>query len=357
MHCLAYANNGSAYNKHLTPRSFLTGRLYDSIYIRFLSTYVEKERYAVFSGTLAKSGNSTGTRFSNSSESGYALSGPVKNLLEGMEYNVTRPESPIANGDFSISDYDISPDGSLVSFVSKAPQLPKNNYTAAYIYLVPQDGSSVARAVNGPGSDAPAAAQGWSSAPRFSPNSMMIAYWQEDGVAYESDLHKMYVYHIESDTIQPVAANWDYWAQSLDWSPDGTKLYVGSDYHGGTRLFIFPLDAKPDYKPKNLTDDTEAWQVHSLPNGNALITAWADWSSILYYSVTPEGNKTYHYKANENDTELAGLGPQDVGHFWYEGALGDLQQAHVIYPTGFSSNKTYPLLFFIDGGPQDYFGK
>lgn len=72
----------------------------------------------------------------------------------------------------------------------------------------------------------------------------------------------------------------------------------------------------------------------------------------MIYTVTPQGETQFYYKSHEHDPELAGLGPEDVGDFWYTGVLGDPQQALVVYPTDFDARKVYDLAFHIHGGPQ-----
>ncbi len=342
LNCLAY-ENGTAYNEDLAEVPYTTGRLYDSIYVRHWDLYLTQQRYAVFSGTLTGSGSS------------YDFNGEVTNLLEGIEAPVTRPETPVqpygGNG-----DYDISPDGSTVVFLTKAPELPKANSTASYLYLVPHDGSSVPAQLNGPGSAAPASAQGASGAPLFSPDGKSIAYFQQDGVSYESDRSKMYVADIASGGITPIAENWDSSAATIKWSRDCNDLYVASDYLASTRLFIVPADAGADFKPTNITDVTSVSDYYVLPGGDALVTANAVWSPFNVYTLTPTGDASYLYNANEENAEFAGLGPDDVDFMWYEGTLGDQQQAIVVYPTDFDPSQVYDFIFYVHGGPQGYTG-
>lgn len=342
LNCLAY-ENGTAYNEDTAEVPYHTGRLYDSIYVRHWDTYLTQQRYAVFSGTLTSSG------------SGYDFNGEMTNLLMGMEAPVTRPECPVQPFGGS-GDYDLSPDGSTVVFLTKAPELAKANYTASYLYLVPFDGSSVAQQLNGPGSAAPSTAQGASGAPVFSPDGAYIAYFQQDGISYESDRSKLYVADVESGDITPVASNWDASAAVIKWSHDCSELYVASDYWASTRLFIIPADASADFKPTNITDITSVSDYYVLPGGDALVTATAVWSSFNVYVTTPDGDASYLYQANEEDEELAGLSPDSVDYIWYEGTLGDQQQAIVVYPTDFDPNQVYDFIFYVHGGPQGYTG-
>lgn len=340
----AYANNGSAYNEELVSTPASTGMLYDSVWVRHWDSAVTQERYSVFAGSL-----------SSSNSSDLSLSGNMTNLLLGIDAPITRPETPYQPFGGS-GDYDLSPDGSQVVFMTKAPELPKANFTASYLYLVPHDGSSVAKQLNGPGSKAPEEAKGASAAPVWSPNGKRIVYNQMDEINYESDRAKIYIVDVDSGDITPIAGDWDTSASSIKWSPDCSELYVQGDYIGSTRLFILPSDAGSDFKPEPVTDNTTVSDFYVLPNGDALVSSNAVWSSRMVYTVTPEGETDYLFKAQDVDSELAGLSEADQGWMWYEGTLGDQQQALVVYPEDFDENKVYDLAFIVHGGPQGYSG-
>jgi hypothetical protein len=249
VNALAYSN-GSAYNEELATAAKSAGQVYSANFIRHWDAYITAQRYAVFSGVLS------------SGYGGFSLEGDMKNLLVGINASITRPETPVQPfGD--AGDYDISPDGSMVAFLTKAPELPKANYTASYIYVVPHDGSEAPVAVNGPGSSAPETAQGGSASPRWSPDSKKLAYAQQDGIAYESDRFKLYVASMDglNSTVSAVAEDWDSSPSGMSWSHDGKDLWVISELYAANRLFIVPADADASYtraftKPCGLCDPT-----------------------------------------------------------------------------------------------------
>jgi dipeptidyl aminopeptidase/acylaminoacyl peptidase len=279
----------------------------------------------------------------------------MKNLLSGMNYTVTRPESPVQGSSSDPADYDLSPDGSMVAFRTKAPELAKANYTASYIYVVPHDGSEVAVPVNGPGTTAPETAQGASGYPTWSHDGKKLAYGQQDGIFYESDRYKLYVAEIDglNSKVRSVAEDWDSAPSGVSWSPDDKDLWVTSELHASVRLWIVPQDAAADFKPANITGpDTTLAAFDVLPDGSAFVSAAASWSSRIFYSQQPGQDKKILFTANEVDPELKGLGPQDVSNFWVENDDGDMIQTFVFYPTGFDPTKKYPLAFVVHGGPQ-----
>ncbi|KAI0196633.1 dipeptidyl-peptidase-like protein V precursor [Xylaria flabelliformis] len=346
VNALAKWEDGSAYNPELAVAPLTSGAIYDSNYIRHWDTYITSQRYAVFGGKLVRS--------SKGGNKQYSLKGELRNLLLGINATVTRPETPVQPfGDQG--DYDLSPNGETVAFLTKAPELSKANYTASYIYLASHNGSGVAVAVNGPNTSVPEKAKGASGSPRWSPDGRKLAYVQQDGISYESDRYKLYVAAVEglNSKISPLVENWDSSPSSLQWTPDSKSLWVASELHASTRLFTIPYNAKSSFVPKNFTGpDTNLADFAILPDGRALVSASASWTSRIFYTQSPGKNKKILFTANEVDPELRGLRPDSVSNFWVENDDGDQIQTFVFYPTDFDPQKRYPLAFIIHGGPQ-----
>ncbi|KAJ5716289.1 hypothetical protein N7493_008200 [Penicillium malachiteum] len=252
------------------------------------------------------------------------------------------------------SDYDISPDGEWVAFRSKAPELPKANNTASYIYLVPHDGSQPPKAINGP--DSPGALEGVhgdSSSPSFSPDSKRVAYLQMRNIAYESDRRILYIYEIGSKkAITALARDWDRSPESVKWTIDGKSLILNAEDYARTRLFILPIDADDKFKPQNFTDTGSVNEWYNIPTGDVLVSGSAIWTSWTVYTATPGKsiNKVL-FSANEVDPGLKGLGPADIDEFYFRGNWTDIH-SWMIYPPNFDRTKTYPLMFWVHGGPQ-----
>lgn len=334
--------NGTAYNEALAETPLSTARLYDSIYVRHWDRWLTPQTYTVFAGALTPASNSS------DSSSTWSFSGELRDLLTGIEGRAEAPVQPFGGS----GDYDITPDGATVAFLTKAPELPYANFTTSYIYLVPHSRLSTAVPLNGHNCTAtPENARGASGAPRFSPDGSSIAYFQMDGESYESDKNRIYVANIgDSITVTELAENWDRSPDQLRWGPDGQTLYVAAADIGRERLFSLPIDAGTDYVPTNYSDPGEVFSFHVLPDSSALVSASSIWSSRDFYIATPE-NRTWLFSANTTDPELAGLGPEDVSEIWYRGNKSTVH-GWVVYPEGFSDTSTYPLAFLIHGGPQ-----
>ncbi len=287
-------------------------------------------------------------------DGGYSFSGELTNYVSGI-CNVTCAESPYDQSDES--DYDISPDGNNVVFLTKDTSLPLANYTTNVIYQVPFTGTAKdAVPINARGSTKYAEAQGAATSPRFSPSGKQIAYFQMNGINYESDRNILYVANADAQdfNVTALAHDWDRSPDSLAWSKDSETIFVVAPDLGRQRIFPIPLSAGDSYVPKNITNEGGPAGFYVLPDNSILVSDAKIWSSRDIYTITSEGevSKTY-FQANLVDPALAGLGPEDVSEFYYSSNTSEIeQQAWIIYPEGFDENKTYPLAFITHGGPQ-----
>ncbi|RMZ88435.1 hypothetical protein DV736_g4344, partial [Chaetothyriales sp. CBS 134916] len=337
---LAYSN-GTAYNEELEEKPLSTARIYTSIYVRHWDTWLTDKKYNIFAGKL------TGGHHS------YSFDGKLVNLQAGLS-NVTRSETPVQPFG-GAGDYDISPDGKTVAFLTKNVDLALANYTSSQVYLVPFSGKSPPQPINAIGGPVtPEHAQGASAAPTFGPDGSKIAYLQMDGIFYESDKNKVYVAStdLKNPNITVLAEDWDTTPDQLAWSVNGTSLFVAGPDLGNERIFEIPLNAGADYKPTNITDQGVVSAFSILRDGNILVSDSKIWSSADFYIISASGHVVRDlFHANEVDDELSGLSAADVSEFYFRGNFSDIQ-SWIIYPANFTAKKSYPLAFIVHGGPQ-----
>lgn len=293
--------DGKLFNPEAAKTPLSSARIYDSLFVRHWDYWLTQEFQAVFSGSLKKEGRK------------YSFDGKLNNLVSPIKY-AESPYPPFGGTE----DYDLSPDGKTVAFMSKAPELPKANVTTSYIFVGPHDNSALFQPINK--DNAPEGVVGASSAPKFSPNSNSLAYLQMHEYNYESDRRIIYIADLGSNKIRSVASEWDRSPDSIRWTPDGKKLYVTAEDDGTVKLFSLPSDARASHKPRAFVHEGSVGSVAMVGKTKAaLITGSAQWSSANYIIVKPGGFSKKLFYANENDPELEGLSPQDVEEFWFEG--------------------------------------
>lgn len=278
-----------------------------------------------------------------------AFNGMLLNLLRGVK-NLESPVQPFGG----TSDFAITSDGKTVAFLSKAPELGQANHTASYIYIVPHDRSSIAKAVNAPTSrGTPKNARGASASPTFSPDGKTLAYLQMDDSTYESDRNKLYTTKLGSGVIKAVAHNWDRSPASLTYSVDGKSFFLLAGEYGREKLWSLPVTAGANATPKAITHEGSVSGFHQISDNSILVSNSSIVSSTGYAVVSTTGasEPKVLLAPNKIDPQLAGLSDAQVEEFWYEGSWTKIH-GWITKPSNFDPTKQYPLAFLIHGGPQ-----
>lgn len=240
----------------------------------------------------------------------------MKNLFGGVK-GLESPVPPFG----STADFDLSPDGQTVAFLSKPPDQGAANTTASYIYVVPHSGSKKPVTINPPSeSYTPAGA---SANPIFSPDGKSVAYLQQDENGYESDKNKLYSYDLSSKKITQYAEGWDRSPAAITYSKDGNTFLLITEEHGREKLFTLSTSAKPSVEPKAVTgaEQGSVSQVSPLSNDVLLLSTTSLVSSTGFSKLTLSTNTTAVVLApNQVDPALKPLSRGSVGEFWFDGA-------------------------------------
>ncbi|KAG0633016.1 Alpha/Beta hydrolase protein [Tuber brumale] len=327
--------NGTIYNPESAPKKLDTGLTYESLFVRHWDVYDKPEKSSLFSGVLSLDGDR------------FKLEKEIKNLMAGADGTIETPIAPFGGAD----DFDVSPDGQTVAFVSKTPYLNPANYTQVLVYIVPFDGSSKPEPINLEGKDTGGdpLPEGAASSPKFSPDGGALAYLQMYINGYESDQNNVFIYKMDSSSITAFWKPWDRSPSGLLWSSDASTIYLTAESYGRVRIFEAHID---DDTPKEITAEGNIVALHLLPSGDFLISRDSLTSSIGYFVFNPSSK---HFKTlllpTEVDPQLADLSKITVEDFSFDGAETKVH-GFIVKPSDFDSSKKTRLAFLIHGGPQ-----
>ncbi|KAI9246100.1 Alpha/Beta hydrolase protein [Phascolomyces articulosus] len=302
-----------------------SGIAYDHLMVRHWDQFVVQKKHNIFAVHL------------DVSEDGrYKVSEEPLNLLAGSEL-----ESP-DNAFPSNSDFDISPDGEEVAFVSKI-QSPDNAWqTSKHVYIVPIAGHSRPFPLNG---DIPAA----SGSPTYAPSGS-LAYLQMLTPQYESDRNRIVVYDRATGHRSYLVEAWDRSPSELAFSPDSSVLYVVAEEYGREKIFSINIKSE-EILP--LTQEHAASGISVLPSGSLVFSV----NSMQFPNVVHTLDiSTGLVQATGVPTDLfetlKEIDLQKPEEFEFRGALGDQVHGWLIKPPNFDPDAKYPIAFLIHGGPQ-----
>ncbi|KAE8449415.1 hypothetical protein EG329_008316 [Mollisiaceae sp. DMI_Dod_QoI] len=343
------APNGTLYNSALAETPVSSARLYTQIFVRHWDTYLTPQRNSIWYTTLSTS--------TTNETAAYTLGEPV-NALNGT--GMESPIPPFGGTD----DYDISSYGLV--FIAKDITLNQATTTKSDVYYLPlttfTEPAPSPQIVSTPG------IEGASDGVVFSPCAPSIAFVRQKGISYESDKNRIFLVPDVTDDLTATEfyasedglGAWDRSPGTIFWSQDGKTLYVSSEDYARVRLFSLPADPEAANElPKLVFKDGAVSDVKWLGDDKLLISSTSFIDNSLYFSVNPSTSAATNassgislISANLGNGTKYGLSKSQVSEAFYKGDGDYLVHTWIIRPSFFKENETYPLAFYIHGGPQ-----
>ncbi|CZR50334.1 related to secreted dipeptidyl-peptidase V precursor [Phialocephala subalpina] len=339
------APNGTLYNSALAEEPVSTGRMYTQLFVRHWDTYLTPQRNSIWYTALSTNGTA------------YTLGEPV-NALNGTGF-----ESPIPP--FGGTDnYDISSSGLV--FIAKDITLNQATTTKSDVYYLPLT-TFTEPAPEPQIVTTPNGIEGASAGVVFSPSSPSIAFVRQKGISYESDKNRIFVvpdvttdltaseFYSSEDGI----GTWDRSPGAVFWGQDGKKIYAEAEDFARVRLFSLSADPETTEAPKLIFVDGAVSDVQHLGNDKLLISSTSYIDNSLYFAVDPVAAAATNatsgidlISANLGNGTTYGLSKSQVSEAFYKGDGDYMVHTWIIRPSFFKENETYPLAFYVHGGPQ-----
>lgn len=339
--------DGFLFNPEDVPKSYSSGKVYNSLMVRHWDKYVSPNRNALWYGVLERSAPHI-----TESRGRWTLSG-LTNALRG-----TKLEAPIPP--FGGTDhFDVGQHGIL--FVSKDPSSDPAYTTKCDCYFIPlstfKEQSPKMRKFNTPGFE------GAASSPALSPIEGNAAFLKMKKDGYESDKNSLVVIHdlFKSDsTVEALTSDdghgvWDRSPSSVSWSNNGLTLYLQAEDTGRGLLFEFTPTAEKGYPPKKITHDGHVSDVRPAAMGSSklFISSSTLIDNSLYSIIDPtEPHEIRTVSSSSRDGLSFGLSKDQVSEIWFKGAGDYKVHAWVMKPSNFNESSKYPLAYLVHGGPQ-----
>ena len=253
---------------------------------------------------------------------------------------VTGETQQLTKGDFDCSYPDWSPDGALISFVSKRGNDSDRNANFDVFVMAPQPGAEPRRvgAYDGADNDPDSG-----SRPGWSPDSKKIAWVRagEDKWIYYSPFQPV-VGDVESGATDDVA-HIDRWFYTPKFSRDGAALYVLIE--GDRTIRLARVDFATD-AIEYLTPESRLVYDYVLgPNGEIAVLDGDPSTPNELRAVAPEPRALTHH----NDW-LAGRRLGDTRTISVKSGGEDIHGFYVL-PPGYEAGKPYPTIVRVHGGP------
>jgi dipeptidyl aminopeptidase/acylaminoacyl peptidase len=253
-----------------------------------------------------------------------------------------------------------SPDGKWIAFVSNRSENPDLTPERSDLFIMPRSGGEFKK-IETPVGD--------KYLPSFSPDGKWLAYLgvEGEGVSYKNaslwlvptdgsgvarNLTERYDIHADSSTINDVGSPE---TMAPTWSTDGKRLYFNTVLHGSSKLSSIAVTGD------NLKDEIgEGGVVGSFTfdkpqKSLAYFYGRMDDPVQIFARDMMTGKDRQLTRLNRKLLDGIDLG--QVEEVWFKGPDNNDLQGWILKPPGFDPAKKYPSIMEIHGGPLTQYGK
>jgi dipeptidyl aminopeptidase/acylaminoacyl peptidase len=251
----------------------------------------------------------------------------------------SKTETRITDGDYSVTDYDLSADGRKIAY-ERAPTPLLGSSPEGEVWAMNADGSGAVQLTRNAVPEDGAA---------ISPDASQVLFISGSNARFESYFNgRLFVVPASGGAPRPIVGETE--AVAVDraiWSDDGKSIYFVANLGVHSELFVVPASGG---KPRQLTDGK-----HSV----GALSVSADRFAAVISSATSAGEV---WTLTAGDTapkqvtrvsDLAGafkLGRQEA--IQWKGADGTTVEGLLTYPVDYAAGQKYPLAVITHGGPQ-----
>ena len=194
--------------------------------------------------------------------------------------------------------------------------------------------------------------------PVVSPDGQRIVYLGYDDEQLSYQITRLYVMNRDGSNKQVVTDNFDRTVSAPVWSGDGKSVYVQYDEHGNTKVALVALNGK-------VTTLAESIGGTTIGRPYASGSFSAAKNGTIAFTRTNPSRPADIAVAHNSTANLTSLNDDLFGHkelgkteeFWFDSKFDQRRiQGWAVTPPNFDTNKKYPLILEIHGGPFANYG-
>jgi len=252
----------------------------------------------------------------------------------------SKAEARITDGDFSVTDYNLSEDGRKIAYL-RAPTPLLGSGDESEVWIANADGTSAVQLTKNGVQESNAA---------LSPDDTQVLFISGSNARFETYYNgRLFLVPASGGTARVlVGENEPYDVDRATWSNDGKSIYFVANLGVHEELFVVPAAGG---KPRQLTNGT-----HNIGgvarSGDRFALTISDstsagdvWTMGAGDAAPKQITHVFEYLARDFK-----LGRQEA--IQWKGADGTTVEGIVTYPVDYQAGRKYPLAVMTHGGPQ-----
>lgn len=253
----------------------------------------------------------------------------------------------ITNGDYSVNNFDYSPDGKKIIFSHQKDTNINTGFVNTDISIIEFNGKNFKNLIQRSGLD---------SNPMFSGDGKKFAFISSGGKQESIGLRDVYIYNLINNEIKKLSNTPNRDANIISWNSDDKNLIISESIKTTSQLLLLPVngDQHTLWSSQKYKEGVISSIVKSKKSDN-IILCYEKLDSPIEVYITNSNKPSFIKLTNINNYDFPKLSRTEL--IKWNSYDGMEIEGILTYPKNYKKGKRYPVILQIHGGPAGVFSQ
>tara|TARA_Y100001936_G_scaffold14261_1_gene12379 strand:+ start:1311 stop:3185 length:1875 start_codon:yes stop_codon:yes gene_type:complete len=253
----------------------------------------------------------------------------------------------ITNGDFSVNNFDYSPDGKKIIFSHQEDTNINTGFINTDISIIESNGKNIKFLIQRPGLD---------SNPIFSGDGNKFAFISSGGKQESIGLRDVYIYNLKSDEIKKLSNTPNRDSNIISWTSDDKNLIISESINTTSQILLLPANGEQfiSWSSKKYKEGVITSIVKSKKS-DKIILCYEKLDSPVELYITNSNYPSFTKLTDINDFDFPKLSKTEI--ITWNSSDGMEIEGILTYPKNYKKGMRYPVILQIHGGPAGVFSQ
>ena len=253
----------------------------------------------------------------------------------------------ITNGDFSVNNFDYSPDGKKIIFSHQEDTNINTGFINTDISIIESNGKNIKFLIQRPGLD---------SNPIFSGDGNKFAFISSGGKQESIGLRDVYIYNLKSDEIKKLSNTPNRDSNIISWTSDDKNLIISESINTTSQILLLPANGEQfiSWSGKKYKEGVITSIVKSKKS-DKIILCYEKLNSPVELYITNSNYPSFTKLTDINDFDFPKLSKTEI--ITWNSSDGMQIEGILTYPKNYKKGMRYPVILQIHGGPAGVFSQ
>jgi len=253
----------------------------------------------------------------------------------------------ITKGNFSVNNYDYSPDGKKIIFSHQDDTNINTGFINTDISIIGSDGKNFENLIIRPGLD---------SNPIFSGNGNKFAFISSGGKQESIGLRDVYIFDLKDREITKLYNTPNRDSNIISWSSDDKKIIISESVKTTGQLLLLPINGDNYISWSN--DKYKEGVISSVvksKNSEYIVLCYEKLDKPVEVYISKENNISFEKLSEINNYDFPKLSKTEI--ISWKSFDGKEIEGILTYPKNYNKGSKYPVILQIHGGPAGVFSE